>query len=225
MLNLSSAAAAMLAAHGLALRGGLNFSSDEQAPARSVLLVGNVSGAVWPHFDRWRQLQPTDLANPLDTWSRQILESVAGEVGGRAVMPGDRPYHPFQQWAMRAERLRPSPLGILMHPVFGLWHAYRGALLLEEELDLPHVEAQNHPCDTCPGKPCLMACPFSAHSELGFDYPGCVAHLRTQPTCLGACLDRNACPYAIEYRYPADLQRFLGSAFLAGAGTATLGAR
>ena len=29
---------------------------------------------------------------------------------------------------MRAEGLKPSPLGVLVHPDFGLWHGYRGAI-------------------------------------------------------------------------------------------------
>ena len=37
---------------------------------------------------------------------------------------------------MRAEGLKPSPIGILMHPQFGLWHAYRGALLFDVEIEL-----------------------------------------------------------------------------------------
>ena len=77
-----------------------------------------------------------ELANPLDTWSREVIGEVAEEFGARAVSPSDRPYLPFQQWAMRAEGLRPSPLGILMHPEYGLWHAYRGALLFDVEIPI-----------------------------------------------------------------------------------------
>ena len=29
----------------------------------------------------------------------------------------------------------------------------------------------------------------------------------------GGCLDRNACPYGTEYRYPADVQAFHMAAF------------
>src|SRR4030095_137820 len=41
------------------------------------------------------------------------------------------------RWAMRAEAVAPSPLGILIHPDYGLWHAYRGALAFAERLALP----------------------------------------------------------------------------------------
>ena len=164
-----------LSPHGLILRGGFNFNADESAPhgpsgapARSVLLVGQAGSAPWPHFLRWRETQSAELKNPLDTWSRQILGAVAQEFGARVVSPSDRPYLPFQQWATRAEGLKPSPLGILMHPEYGLWHAYRGALLFETAISIQLPEKPIHLCDLCVGKPCLKACPVGAHSESGF---------------------------------------------------------
>src|SRR5690606_4746447 len=120
--------------------------------------------AQWRHFRRWRQQQPSSLANPLDTWSREVIGAVAREAGARAVSPNDRPYLPFQQWAMRAEGLKPSPLGILMHPEYGLWHAYRGALLFDVEIDVPPLREVLHLCDLCVGKPCLKACPVEAYT-------------------------------------------------------------
>ena len=133
--------AAALSANGLILRGGVTFAEGEEAPsglsgvpAKSALLVGQAGAAPWPHFLRWRERQPQAIANPLDTWSREVIGAVAGKFGARAVSPSDRPYLPFQQWAMRAEGLKPSPLGILMHPKYGLWHAYRGALLFVDEI-------------------------------------------------------------------------------------------
>ncbi len=128
------------APHGLVLRGGFNFGSRESVPAASgrlaktVLLIGNAGAAYWPRFMDWREGQPANLENPLDTWCREVIGKVAEAFGARAVSPSDRPFLPFQQWAMRAEGLKSSPLGILMHPEYGLWHAYRGALLFDREI-------------------------------------------------------------------------------------------
>ncbi|WP_421925794.1 hypothetical protein [Neoaquamicrobium sediminum] len=212
-----------LASHGLILRGGFSFEADEEraaglsgAPARSVLLVGNAGAGYWRHFSLWRETQPVNLPNPLDTWSRLVIGEVADHVGAGLIMPNDRPFQPFQQWAIRAEGLAPSPLGLLMHPVYGLWHAYRGALLLGRELAFPSLEKLIHPCDLCDGKPCLNACPVGAFSAAGFDYPGCVAHVRgrTGQPCRGTgCLARNACPIGAEWRYPAAVQAFHQAAF------------
>ena len=133
-----------------------------------------------------------------------------------AVSPSDKPYLPFQQWAMRAEGLRPSPLGILMHPEYGLWHAFRGALLFDVEIPVPEVKAPIHLCDQCVEKPCLKACPVWAHSHAGFDYAACLDHVLSANgrACLEhGCLDRNACPYGAAYRYSADVQAFYMNAF------------
>ncbi|RWA96251.1 MAG: 4Fe-4S dicluster domain-containing protein [Mesorhizobium sp.] len=215
--------AAALAAHGLILRGGFRFAGDEAVPAglsgalaKSALLVGQAGAAPWPHFQRWLEGQPQPIANPLDTWSREAIGAVAEEFGARAVSPSDRPYLPFQQWAMRAEGLRPSPLGILMHPTFGLWHAYRGALLFEQEIFLPEPEETMHLCDTCAEKPCVKSCPVDAYSEQGFAHDACLGHVRGArggPCRTGGCLDRNACPYGTDYRYPPEVQAFHMAAF------------
>jgi len=219
-----------LAGHGLLLRGGFVFEPGEEAPvgasgapARAVLLVGHAGGSIWPGFRLWREAQPADMTDPLDSWSRAVIGEVAAVFGARAVSPSDRPYLPFQDWARRSERLRPSPLGILMHPVYGLWHAYRGALLFDDEASAVQLAragssaaAPAHPCDDCASKPCLGTCPVGAHSTAGFDHLRCLAHVRSDAgkSCMTAgCTDRNACPVGAAYRYPAAMQDFLMSAF------------
>jgi hypothetical protein len=209
-----------LAAHGLIPRGGFVFGNDEPAPARTVLLVGNAGADYWPHFSRWREGQPAGLADPLDTWSRKVLGDIASRFAARAVSPSDRPFAPFQQWAMRAEGLRASPLGILMHPRYGLWHAFRGALLFDREIVLPPVASVRHPCETCADRPCLRACPVEAFSPSGFAYEACRAHVRGPKGAAcreGGCLARNACPVGADHRYPADVQAFHQAAFVSSA--------
>jgi hypothetical protein len=215
--------ATALAVHGLIPRGGIDFEPGEMAPAgpagppaQAVLLVGHAGSSIWPHFQAWRATQPAGLADPLDAWSRQVIGAVAERFGARAVSPSDRPWLPFQAWAMRAEGLRPSPLGLLMHPVWGLWHAFRGALLFDRPLGFPPgPHSMNHPCDACAGKPCLKACPVGAHSG-SFDYQACLDHVRSpagSPCATGGCLDRFACPVGSEHRYAADQQAFHMAAF------------
>lgn len=208
----------MLAPHGLRLRGGFNFDPGDDAPpgprrqpAEAVLLVGQVGREAWGPFEAWLAGRHRSLADPLDTWSREVIGRVAGEVGARAVGPNDRPFPPFQRWAMRAEGLRASPLGILMHPVHGLWHAYRGALLFDHLIEVAPPAGAVHACDACSDKPCLNACPAGAYAADGFAHAGCLSHLRTDvgQTCMaGGCLARNACPVGAAFRYPPAQQGF-----------------
>lgn len=207
---------AALAPHGLFLRGTVNFTRDEAAPpladgrrATSVLLIGNIGGSLWQSFTSWRQSLPDrGGANPLDSWSKAVIQPIAWQCGATAYFPSDPPWQPFQQWAMRAEGLKPSPLGILIHPRYGLWHGYRGALAF----DIPHPyigeRAAEHPCDSCSAKPCISACPADALHQERFDVGRCRGHLRSEAGragCLkGGCISRDACPVGRAYRYPHE---------------------
>jgi ferredoxin len=174
-----------LSRSGLALRGGFDFDDGEASPplhsgkpSKAVILIGNIGGAFWPHFKLWRDNQPADLKNPLDSWSRAVIEQASAGLGATFISPSDKPFMPFQQWAMRAEGLRPSPLGILMHPRWGLWHAYRGALLFDRPLGLAEPGQIEHLCDSCVGKPCVRACPVYAYTADRFDHTACLDHVR-----------------------------------------------
>jgi len=217
--------AAALERYGLVPRGGFVFDEAVSGPlpvqgvtAQSVVLVGHYGSSIWPHFARWWQDHP-DVQDPLDRWSKDVLTAVAVKFGAMAVFPSDRPYLPFQQWAKRAEGLRASPLGMLIHPEYGLWQAYRGALLFDRALDFPSGGPQRYPCDDCQDKPCLETCPVNAFSGSGYDVVRCRAHLASGEgsACLnGGCLARRACPVGREYAYNAPQMRFHMNAFAKG---------
>jgi hypothetical protein len=207
--------------YGLIPRGSFIFDKQNPAPdiagrmgAKSVIMVGHFGSAMWPHFSKWRQSRP-DMANPLDTWSKEILNGIAMHMGAVAVFPSDQPYQPFQQWAKRAEGLSASPLGLLIHPQYGLWQAFRGALLFDREIGFPHQAPLACPCDTCLGKPCLAACPVEAFDGTGFAADRCRDHLSNDGTqCMDmGCKARLACPVGREHTYLQDQQRFHMAAF------------
>lgn len=209
---------AALGAHGVFVRGVVCFDEGEGpplrdgTPVRSVILLGNIGGSIWEPFSQWRQLpENAGRRDPLDDWSKAAIQPIATALSATAYFPSDPPWQPFQRWAMQAEGLKASPLGILIHPEYGLWHGYRGALGFADAIEAgePAVVAK-HPCDHCVEKPCLTACPVSAVTSGGFDVAGCRSHLRTdmgQVGCMtGGCLARNACPLGARYRYsPAQL--------------------
>ena len=212
---------ALLCAFGLSCRGVVRFRAEETAPvladgqpASAVVLVGVAGSAMWPVFSAWCAAQPDGGgSDPLDRWSKVVINEVAGQIGAEASYPSEPPYQPFQRWAMRAEGLKPSPLGILIHPDFGLWHSYRGALLFRDWVGANVATVNDsHPCGTCVEKPCLSACPVDAVTSQGFDVIGCRKHLATpagQGGCMtSGCLARNACPVGTVYRYPGAQVRF-----------------
>jgi ferredoxin len=208
---------------GLILRGGfvldLEIDADllRQSPAaRQLILVGNAGSAMWPQVARFSRSNPAD-AHPLDHWTADALTGIAGRIGGTSLFPfGGPPWWPFQRWAQRAESVYPSPLAILIHPDFGLWHAYRAALLLHEPVDLPSVVRRPSPCDSCRDRPCLTTCPVGAFSVNGYDVDACASHVNgaTGGTCRSqGCLARLACPVGTDWQYESDHAAFHMTAF------------
>lgn len=203
---------AALLPHGIHIRGVVPFDGADGPhlvggeTARSVVLLGNIGGSIWTPFRRW-QGRPENIARsePLDDWSKAVIGPVATALGATAYFPSDPPWQPFQRWAMRAEELKPSPLGILIHPEYGLWHGYRGALGFARRLDAGEAARPPHPCDLCFAKPCLSHCPVDAVTPDGFDVGRCRGHLRQpagQAGCMTeGCLARAACPVGAGYRY------------------------
>lgn len=207
---------AALSPLGLIPRGGFRPAATDDLAAASVILVGNAGGAMWRQFPQ--QLPgPDGSRDALDKWCRATLTPLAGGLGAEILFPFDGPpYQPFIAWAIRAEGLSPAPIGPLIHPEFGPWHAYRAALLFDHEIVLP-APLNDHPCTRCADKPCLTACPVSAFGADGYDVPRCVGHLQ-QPAgddCLGqGCRARRACPIGRDYLYAPAQANFHMAAFL-----------
>ncbi|RVU36533.1 4Fe-4S dicluster domain-containing protein [Hwanghaeella grinnelliae] len=202
---------------GLILRGGFQAEPDDGAPAgtATMLLVGNAGPGLW----RRSGGDLRDEADAMDAWTQRVMDPIGDRFGATVLYPfGGPPYHPFQRWAKRAEGLQSSPLGILIHPEYGLWHAYRAALCFGETMSLPDASPAGYPCDTCLGKPCLSACPVAAFSETdGYDVPACAAHLRTEDgaDCMGmGCRARRACPLGHDFVYDPGQAAFHMQAFL-----------
>ena len=155
-----------------------------------------------------RSAEASDGApDSLDRWSRRVVSRLAEHLGGAAHFPfGGPPWLPFIRWAQRGGPVYPSPIGPLVHPDDGLWHAYRGAIAFRERLELPPRDERGSPCESCADRPCLSSCPVGAFSAVGYDVDGCVAHIGSPAgaQCLrGGCLARHACPAGPDAAYDA----------------------
>ncbi len=185
------------------------------------LLIANAGPAMWRVFSRSPEAgdgQP----DPLNRWTERVLGEVLGDLfqgqGARVVFPFGAHRAPFQRWARAATGMSHSPLGMLIHPQLGLWHAFRGALIFADQslADSAHRSmtaraAPAHPCDSCADKPCLSACPVDAFSPSGLDVKACYSWLDRSgdPQCIElGCRARDACPVGQAYRYDGAQVRF-----------------
>jgi ferredoxin len=208
---------------GLVPRGAFKLEDGERvgelADMRTIVLAGMVGREGWNAFAASPEASD-GFADPLDRWSRRLIESLARELGGRALFPfGGPPFLPFQRWAQRAEPVHSSPIGLLIHPYYGLWHAYRGAIGFPEELAVPESAPVPSPCESCIGRWCLKSCPVGAFSNTSYDVAACAGHLRSAAG--GDCMDfgcraRRACPVGADHAYGPEQASFLMRAFLRG---------
>lgn len=215
--------AAAIAAHGLLLRGGFHPNPADGVPslpggesAATLVIVGNAGPALWEVFSAAAEAQD-GAPHPLDRWTRRVLTPLAAAFEATALFAfGGPPHLPIQRWAQRAEPVHASPLGMLIHPVYGLWHAYRGALAFRDRLALPEPYGQASPCETCAARPCLDACPVGAFGAAGYDVAACRSHLASGAgaACFAAaCLARAACPIGRQYAYGPAQAAFHTRAF------------
>ena len=183
--------------------------------ARFVILIGNAGPEMFQRFARERE----PLRDRLDDWTRDAVTQLARDLDAAAVYPFDMdPPWPFLTWARRGGAGHVSPLGLNIHPTYGLWHAYRAALLFPVVFDLPQQRPGQHPCETCTERPCLTACPVSAFDGTSYDVDACAAHVKLpigQECFSGGCLARHACPVGQGFAYTPKQAQFHMRAFLA----------
>jgi hypothetical protein len=224
--------AGLLAGKGLELRGWFALEAGDipagaqgVAPGMTAVLIGNHGPAMWDAFAGSPELGDGE-PHPMDRWTRRTVHEAVGrvEIPAVALFPFGAELWPFQRFAKRAMGLSPSPLGLLIHPRYGLWHALRAAIVFPQMQPFPaQVHKVIHPCDTCIEKPCLNACPVGAFSSFGFDVAACRGWLEggrsshidsSGPDCMGkGCAARNACPVAQQWRYSEAQLRFHMAAF------------
>jgi epoxyqueuosine reductase QueG len=171
-----------------------------------VILIGNAGPDMFRRYQRGRGTE----AALLDDWTRDTAGQLAADLGAQALYPSDKPHFPFLRWARRAGAGHVSPLGLNIHPLYGLWHAYRAAFVFPVAFDLPMQPAGAHPCEACVDRPCLSACPVNAFSGSAYDADACGKHLNSPMggLCMTeGCQARRACPIGRAYTYePPQLQ-------------------
>ena len=195
---------------GLILRGG--FVQDDQ----TTLLIGPNEPIFWEFFTNASEYNDS-LPDPMDRWSKRVIGEIATDLNSRAVYPSDGPpYAPFYTWAVLSKNAFVSPLKLLVHEDVGLMISYRGALIVEQSIELP-VTSEKSPCEAC-SQPCLNACPADAFNAASYYPNACKSYLGVstgQNTCFKrGCLVRISCPLSPKNGRYEDQTKFHMKAFL-----------
>lgn len=196
-------------------------SGPDRGKDSTLILIGNAGSAIWPPFSSEGLDGKPD---PLDRWTRRVLDGVSDELARQfdtrlsVLYPFEGPpYWPFQRWAIRSGAAHPTPIGPLIHPTYGPWHAYRGAFVIASSFFIPDPVKNDRACDTCADTPCLTTCPVEAFSGDDYDVPACADHLdnNRDGKCMnGGCLARRACPVGRDFHYAPAHARFHMQIFL-----------
>jgi epoxyqueuosine reductase len=198
-----------IAPHGLFVMGHVSEADH------TLVLIG-ADNDFWDHFRNDAEYSDRQ-ADPIDRWSKRIINRIAARLDGTAVFPSDGPpYAPFISWATQSGRFWQSPTGMLVHDTAGLMISIRGAMKLPFATQAQ--QERPSPCDSCVQQPCATACPVSALStEHFYDVPRCKAHLATSEgtDCMtGGCLVRQICPLSQSFNRPAEQSAFHMKAFM-----------
>jgi epoxyqueuosine reductase QueG len=188
------------------------FAPKDMGDTKFVILIGNAGLDMFRRFARERD----EHSASMDEWTKAVVDPLAVSLGALAVYPFDVPHQPFLTWARAAGAGHVSPLGLNIHNTYGLWHAYRAALLFPVEFDMPRNSTGAHPCKSCVEKPCLSACPVSAFDGSSYDVSACGKHILSAQgaECVeGGCKARLACPVGKQYQYHPRQMQFHMRAF------------
>ena len=184
--------------------------------ARSLIVLGNGGGGLWRALGAHATAHPGwwQRQHPLDDFTREVVERMllpaltGGGFEAAAAFPFlDVPVSfNFVELARLAGLGGPSILGMLVHPTYGPWIAFRAVILLDADLDEPGAAAGFDPCPRCVVRSCIPACPVGAvSSATRWDADRCVTHrVEVEADCAPRCHARVGCVVGPEHRYPDD---------------------
>ena len=187
---------ALAAQERLTILGTCDTRPDDGLGTGTLALLGPAEPGFWARFTESAEYCD-GRPDPMDRWSKRVIDGIAHAAGGKALFPFGAPPRPFVGWAMRSGAYA-SPVNLLVHERTGLWLSYRGAILLPA---LRSTAPTPSPCPSCP-QPCRTACPAHALTPAGYDLARCHAYLDTatgQDCLMRGCAVRRACPAGAGY--------------------------
>ncbi len=189
---------------------------------QSFLVVASTGTLFWQKFKASFYGASNSISyqgeNPLDDWTKAIFSPIAQKYDAGYYHPSDTPYLPFQHYCLVYNEVigkpifHKSPLNILFHYHYGLWHGLRGLLAFKQEgmIDAVHPDVEQNQCENCETQPCIKACPSEAVQENGFIVKNCEKYIVSSDNkCYESCIARMACPYGVENLYPSEKSSYL----------------
>jgi hypothetical protein len=176
----------------------------ESTRYQRLILLGNAGSQFWQSMQHHR-IRITQDEDPVDNFFIRTVENTFDtDPDYRIIYPGNH-FLPLQDLGKLAGWHHESPLGLGIHPVFGLWFAYRGVIMSNSDF-IPATDdfdtTSESPCASCDQKPCIPACPADAVTKSGFKIKPC-SNYRLEPDsrCQSRCVSRLVCPIGRDHRY------------------------
>lgn len=185
-----------------------------QAGAKSVVVIANYGGEMWKALQADIEInhgQYADITDPVDLFSSTAIEAAAEELRRKGIAvytayPWRQEaggYLPFQAWGVSAGMGSMSIVGVVVHPEYGSWNSFRGALILDAEIEPDASLDGFDPCADCKA-PCIAACPAGAISKSGCNVQKCLGARLFDSRCECLCSAREACVFGIEHKFHRD---------------------
>jgi len=182
--------------------------------ARSVLVIGNYGGEMWEILQKDMDDNPARYdgnRDPVDDLSSAAIEAAVKEMtdfGLRAcaVYPWRQEacgWLPFQSWALACGFGKMGLVGVVVHPEYGPWLSFRGAIITDAAINPDPPLAGFDPCGECEA-PCVEECPAGAVSRKGCNVQKCLGARLFDERCEMRCAAREACVYGRAYRFSRE---------------------
>jgi ferredoxin len=185
------------------LKEQLHQHAPESTAYRNLMLFGNGGTRLWQCMQKNQQ----DETHLVDSFFIDCIDRVFADSDYKTVYPGNH-FLPLQGLGRLAGWHHDSTMGLGIHPVFGLWFAYRGAVLTNTEFSPYTTDSSampESPCDTCEREPCITACPARAVTTDRYQVRQCTDYrLQAESSCQSRCISRQVCPLGKEHQYLPD---------------------
>lgn len=189
------------------LKQNLSLTVEQLDSFEQLLLIAHAGKEFWLQMKKWQaeKVSRQTLSDPIDSFSHTKVEEFLSNQQSveqfHFVYPGANPIN-LQAFGKLAGWHFDSPLRVGINDKWGTWFAYRTAVLISGELEIPRKQNFEGVCSRCSTNECISACPANALSFSKYDIQTCIDYrLSEDSDCKDKCIARLACPIARNHQY------------------------